>query len=238
MGHSLAAGYQTVRVQGSKKGRKNIWCIHYGAVTRNDRNLSHHVEKDETGKVISTRKRDDARVWAKDCEWRGLFTQFVEVDSDGVEVNRFVWRYGRSQASDGQSTNIHSHALQMNPSLFPRHRSVQPVFISAIPQATSVRSAYLPFRTAERILHSQGLKIDRSWFYDLARHGAMEISTDGLLALVAVLEQYKWTYRTFWDFVRDDHGTVIKQVLKAIFSTNDRLIKQAWRWVSGSHQIR
>jgi MULE transposase domain len=62
LGHSLAAGYQTVRGQGSKNGRKNIWCIHHGAVTRNDRNLSHHVEKDNTGKIISTRKREDTRV--------------------------------------------------------------------------------------------------------------------------------------------------------------------------------
>ena len=96
LGHSLATGYQTVRGQGSKNGRKNIWCIHHGTVTRNDRNLSHHVMKDDTGKIISTRKREDTRVWAKGCKWRGFLTPFVQSDSDGAEVNRFVWRYGRS----------------------------------------------------------------------------------------------------------------------------------------------
>lgn len=107
---------------------------------------------------------------------------------------------------------------------------MQTDFIVAIPQATAMRAAHLPFRMAERILHGQGLKIDRSWYYNLARRSTMEVSTDGLLALVTVLERDEWTYRTFWEFARDDHGTVIKQVLKAVFFTNERLIKQARRF--------
>jgi hypothetical protein len=58
----------------------------------------------------------------------------------------------------------------------------------------------------------------------------MDISTEGLLALVTVLERENWTYRTYWEFVRDDLNVVTKQVLKAVFFTNDPLIKQARRF--------
>lgn len=230
LGHSLAAGYQTVRGQGSKKGRKNIWCIHHGAATRNDRKLSHHVEKDGAGTIISTRKREDTQTWAKDCKWRGFLTPFTEIDADGAEVNRFAWRYGKSQVDEGRPTDSHQHVQHENPLIFPRHRAMQAEFIEAIPQATAMRAAHLPYRQAERILHGQGLKIDRNWYYNLARRSTMEISTDGLLALVTVLERDSWTYRTFWELVKDDHGLVTKQVLKAVFFTNDRLIRQARRF--------
>jgi hypothetical protein len=230
LGHSLAAGYQTVRGQGSKGGRRNIWCVHHGEATRNDRDLSHHVERNDMSKIISTRKREDTRTWAKDCKWRGFLTPLTKLGSDSAEINQFVWRYGRSQGNGGQPTNMHSHVQFENPLLFPRHRAMQAEFVIAIPQAEVMRSAYLPFRMAERILHGQGLKIDRNWYYNLARKKGMDASTDGLLALVTVLEQDKWTYRTFWEFVRDDHGTVVNQVLKAVFFTNERLIRLARRF--------
>jgi hypothetical protein len=63
----------------------------------------------------------------------------------------------------------------------------------------------------------------------LARIDTMETSPNGLLALVTVLERDKWTYRTFWEFIKDNHGVVIKRVLKAVFFTNDCLMKLA-RW--------
>jgi hypothetical protein len=60
--HSLAAGFQTVGGQGSHAERKNIWCIHHGKETRNDRGLVHKVQKDSKGKIISNRKREDTGV--------------------------------------------------------------------------------------------------------------------------------------------------------------------------------
>jgi MULE transposase domain len=229
LGHSLAAGYQTVRGQGSKGGRQNIWCIHHGLKTRNDRDLSLRVEKDAAGKIISTRRRDDTRAWAKDCKWRGFLTPFTEIDNDGAKINRFVWRYGRSQA-DSLPTDQHTHAFNENPLIYPKHKSAQVDFVEAVPQAIAMRASHLPFRQAERILHGQGLKIDRNWYYNLARMNAMETSPDGLLALVTVLEKDNWTYRTFWEFIKDDLNVVTKRVLKAVFFTNDRLIKQARRF--------
>lgn len=58
----------------------------------------------------------------------------------------------------------------------------------------------------------------------------MAPSTDGLLALVTVLEKDHWTYRTLWDLVKNDLGVVTTQVLKAVFFTNNRLIRQARRF--------
>lgn len=58
----------------------------------------------------------------------------------------------------------------------------------------------------------------------------MEANTDGLLALVSVLEQDDWIYRTFWDFKYSDTGVVISQVLRAVFFTNKDLIKLARRF--------
>jgi hypothetical protein len=56
----------------------------------------------------------------------------------------------------------------------------------------------------------------------------MEISPDGLLSLVTVLEQDCWVYRTFWEYTRDPQGAVTQRVLKAVFFTNNDLIKLAF----------
>lgn len=58
----------------------------------------------------------------------------------------------------------------------------------------------------------------------------MDITTDGLLALVAVLERDNWIYRTYWEFVKNDLQIVIKQVLKAVFFTSEGLISLARRF--------
>ena len=53
--------------QGSTALRKNIWCKHHGDETANWRKLSQKVVKDNTGKAISSRKREDTRVSYKSC---------------------------------------------------------------------------------------------------------------------------------------------------------------------------
>jgi hypothetical protein len=58
----------------------------------------------------------------------------------------------------------------------------------------------------------------------------MGTTQDDLLALVSVLEHDGWIYRTFWDFINNDQGVIIKQVLKAVFFTNDELIRLARRF--------
>ena len=51
------------------------------------------------------------------------------------------------------------------------------------------------------------------------------MTTDGLLVLIAVLERDGWSYRTYWEFVRDETTRqVIKQVLKVVFFTNNELM--------------
>jgi hypothetical protein len=228
-GHSLAAGFQSVGGQGSHATRKNIWCIHHGDKTRNDRGLSHTVEKDKAGKIISSRKREDTQIWAKSCKWRMFLVPVPDVDDDGNEVSRWLLRYGTVKES-GLTLNKYSHHLSINPLVFPKHRIAQSIFQDALPQAKAMRASHLSFRQAERILHGQSLKIDRNSYYNLARRSAMDLSTEGLLALVTVLERDNWTYRTYWEFVRDDLKVVTKQVLKAVFFTNDTLIKQARRF--------
>jgi hypothetical protein len=138
-------------------------------------------------------------------------------------------RYGKNQETNLPTTN-HSHDLAQNSLIYPEHRKRLASFTEAIPQAAAMRNSFLPFRQAERILFGQGLKIDRKSYYNLARAKSMEISPEGLLALVAVLERDSWTYRTYWDFVYSETGAVTKQVLKAVFFTNDELIALARRF--------
>jgi hypothetical protein len=42
---------------------------------------------------------------------------------------------------------------------------------------------------------------------------------------VTVLERDRWIYRTLWEYVRDPAGLVVQRVLKAVFFTNNDLIK-------------
>jgi MULE transposase domain len=153
----------------------------------------------------------------------------VTIDERGNQVEQWILRYGKNRVST-LPTTAYSHELAQNPLIFPQHRKKLPAFTQAIAQATAMRGSYLPFRQAERILHGQGLKIDRNSYYNLARAQAMESSSNGLLALVSVLKRDRWTYYTFWDFTYSEIGVVTQQVLKAVFFTNDELIKLARRF--------
>jgi hypothetical protein len=229
-GYSLAAGFQVVGGSGSTAVRKNLLCIHHGK-TQNHRGLSETVERDPKDKkiIVSTRKRDDTKVYGKNCLWRCFLVPFVSTDEKGNQLEQWILRYGKNRIST-LLTTTHSHDLAQNALIFPGHRKKLPAFADAVVQASAMRDSFVPFRQAERILHGQGLKIDRKAYYNLAREKTMEYSSDGLLALVSVLERDRWTYRTYWDFTYNDAGAVTKQVLKAVFFTNDELLKLARRF--------
>ena len=93
-----------------------------------------------------------------------------------------------------------------------------------------MRTANLSFRQAERVLWGQQLVLDRTTYYNLARSKSMEMTPDGLLSLVTVLEQDRWIYRTLWEYVQDPRGRIMQRVLKAVFFTNNDLIKLARRF--------
>jgi hypothetical protein len=232
LGYSLAAGFQSVGGQGSSAVRKNIWCIHHGNLTRNDRKLSERVERDsESPKtIISTRKREDTGKWGKKCLWRCYLVPCQVFQEDGDSVQHWILRYGKTQGT-ALPTNTHSHELTADSLVYPRHRNAQPHHQAALPQAGAMRAAQLSFRQAERVLWGQQLKIDRKTYYNIARQQAMPMTQDGLMSLIAVLEQDNWTYRSFWEYIRTPTsavaGEVTARVLKAVFFTNDALIKLA-----------
>jgi hypothetical protein len=93
-----------------------------------------------------------------------------------------------------------------------------------------MRILYLLYRQTERILYGQNLKINRNSYYNLARSKPMDTITNGLLALVSVLKRDGWIYRTYWEFIKNDLNVVTKQVLKAVFFTNNNLVKLARRF--------
>jgi hypothetical protein len=227
LGYSLAAGFQTVGGQHSSAVRRNIWCIHHGDRSRNDRGLSERVETNpQTKKIVSTRKREDTGKWGKNCLWRCFLTPQEVYSAEDSYLTKWVLRYGKTR-STAMLTTEHSHQFAVDPLVFPKHRNSQPQHQQALPQAVAMRSAHLSFRQAERVLWGQQLKIDRKTYYNLAREAAMPMTEDGLLSLVAALEQGNWTYRSFWEYIRDPNGTITQRVLKAVFFTNDELMKLA-----------
>jgi hypothetical protein len=152
-----------------------------------------------------------------------------QCSDDGSSLTKWVLKYGTNR-STAMLTIEHSHELAWDPLIFPKHRTMQPHHQQALPQAVAMRSAHLTFRQAERVLWGQQLKIDRKTYYNLAREEAMPMTQDGLLSLVAVLEQGSWTYRTFWEYIRDLNRTVTERTLKAVFFTNNELMKLARRF--------
>jgi hypothetical protein len=146
LSYSLIAGFQIVGGQGSTKVRKNIWCIHYGERTRNDRKLSERVENNPiTKEIISTRHRDNTGKNRKNCLWRYYLVPLKEIDNaDGV-ICRWVLRYRKNQTTS-LLTDSHSHSFAEDPFVYIRHRNAQPQFRNALPQAVSIRNAKLSFR--------------------------------------------------------------------------------------------
>jgi hypothetical protein len=144
-------------------------------------------------------------------------------------LEQWIVRYGKTRET-ALPTTTHSYNLAQNPLVYSGYKKSLPSFAQAIPPATAMRESFLPFRQAQRILYGQGRKIDRKSYHNLAREKAMEQNSDGLLALVAVLERGSWTYSTFWDLSYSSVGIVTKQVFKAVFFTNDELIGLARRF--------
>jgi hypothetical protein len=121
LGYSLAAGFQTVGEQHSSAERKNVWCIHHGDETRNDRGLSERVVLDpKTKKVVSTRKRENTGKWGKNCPWRGFLVPCIEYTDKGESLDRWVWKYG-TQRGSGHTTDFHNHPFAADPLVFLKH---------------------------------------------------------------------------------------------------------------------
>jgi hypothetical protein len=127
LGHSLAAGFDTVGGSGSTAICKNILCRHHGEKTANWRGLSHKVVKDKEGKIISSRKREDTGTWADKCLWRCYLVPDVSKDDEGHIVDRWILHYGKKQGT-GEFTSSHSHDFAQNALLYPNHRKSQPHF--------------------------------------------------------------------------------------------------------------
>jgi hypothetical protein len=233
LGYSLAAGFQIVTGQGSTRIRRNFQCKHHGEKPQNNRKLEDTVTRDPKDKkiIISNRKRNDTRARQKNCKWRVYVVPFTEDDDEveGKQTERWILRIGTDRET-ARTCDWHSHEMAPDPFVYLRHSQAQPSVIAALPQATSMRDSSLLYRQAERILYGQGLRIDRRSYYNLARRQSMGTTQDDLLALVSVLEYDGWIYRTFWDFINNDQGVIIKQVLKAVFFTNNELIRLARRF--------
>ena len=146
LGYSLTAGFQVVGGSGSTAIRKNLLCIHHEK-PQNHCGLSEIVVRDPRDRkiIISTRKRDDTKVYGKNCLWRCFLVPFMTIDDSDNRVKQWILRYGKNSVSYLLTTS-YSHDLAHNPLIYPQHRKNLAAFAEAIPQATAMRDSFLSFR--------------------------------------------------------------------------------------------
>jgi len=112
--------------------------------------------------------------------------------------------------------------------MFPKHQTAQLNIKGLLFRPVQWDSESI-LSQAERVLWGQQLKLDRKKLYNLARLSTMPSTQDGLLSLIAVLNR-KLDVPFVLEYVRDPVGTVTSRILKAVFFTNDELIKRRRRF--------
>jgi hypothetical protein len=152
-------------------------CIHYGDSTGNWRQLEEHVSKNEENVVTTRRKQEATNINARDCPYF-IYLAFKQIGKRGSGDFGLVL---------GIKSNAHSHAMAVNPLVYTEHKKSLAGYQSALKLGKSLRSAYISYSAARRVLEQAGFPLDCKSYYNL-RHRAFSAGKDEFAGLVVALK--------------------------------------------------
>ena len=196
-------------------------CIHHGTATLNTRGLEDHVERDEDDNITSRRKQEATNIKARDCPYF-LWLAYKQVGKRGS---------GKFGLVLGVKDDAHSHAMAVNPLVYSEHRKSLPVYHNAVELGRSLRSAYISYSAARRVLEQTGFPLDRKSYYNL-RHRGLSAEKDDFAGLVVALENAGFEFECRMEEELDSEGKVTDTQLQQIWFAHSDQIRYTQRFAA------
>jgi hypothetical protein len=224
-GFAFAQGFAIVKKSGSmnqKRPRFYFHCIHHGESTRNYRQLEEHVERDEEQEVTTRRKQEATNINARNCPYH-IYLAWKQIGKRGSR------EFGLEMSV---KNSIHSHAMAVNPLIYIEHKKSLSEYQPALELGKSLRSAYISYSAARRVLEQAGFPLDRKAYYNL-RHRALSAQKDEFAGLVVALEEAGFIYECRVEEEIDQAGKVVDAQSQQIWFALPEQIRYAQRFIAG-----
>ena len=225
-GWALSQGFAIARLSGSMKQvrpRFYFRCIHHGKETANTRNLEEHVDRNKEGKITTRRQRESTNINARDCPYF-VYLSYKQIGQRGTREYGLVL---------GVKNNAHSHTMAVNPLIYSEHRRSIPGYGPALELGKSLRSAYISYSAARRVLEQAGFPLDRNTYYNL-RHRSVSADKDDFAGLVVALEDAGFVFECRIEEEIDPYtGKVLDAQLQQIWFSHPDQIRYAQRFIAG-----
>ena len=225
-GFAFAQGFAITQQSGSMKQarpRFDFQCIHHGNSTRNYRKLEEHVERDEEDKITSRRKQEATTINARNCPYL-IYLAFKQIGKRGSREFGLVL---------GVKDSSHSHSMAVNPLVYAEHKKALSGYQMILDLGKSLRSAYISYSAARRVLEQAGFPLDRKGYYNL-RHRALSAEKDEFAGLVVALEDAGFVFECRMEEEIDQQsGEVVDTQLQQIWFAHPDQIRYAQRFIAG-----
>lgn len=224
-GFAFSRGFAIVQKSGSMaqaRPRFYFRCIHYGSSTSNWRGLEEHVERDEEDNVISRRKKEATNINGRGCPYF-IWLAYKQIGKRGS---------GKFGLVLGVKNDTHSHNMAVNPLVYSEHKRSLPAFQNAVELGISLRSAYISYSAARRVLEQTGFPLDRNSYYNL-RHRALSAEKDDFAGLVVALEDAGFEFECRMEEELNSQGQIVDTQLQQIWFAHPDQIRYAQRFIAG-----
>ena len=223
-GFAFSQGFTVVQTSGSMRmARPRFYfrCVHHGTATLNTRGLEEHVERDEDDNITSRRQQEATNINQKDCPYF-IWLAHKQIGKRGSGKFGFVL---------GIKNDTHSHNMAVNPLTYSEHRRSLPAFQNAIELGRSLRSAYISYSAARRVLEQTGFPLDRKSYYNL-RHRGLSADKDDFAGLIVALEDAGFVFECRIKEELDPEGQVIDTQLQQVWFAHPDQIRYAQRFIA------
>jgi len=195
--------------------------IHHGAATANRRKLEDHVERDEDDTVTNRRKQEATNINIRDCPYF-MYLAYKQIGKRGSGEFGLVL---------GVKSNAYSHSMAINLLVYIEHKKSLSLYQPALKLGKSLRSAYISYSSARRVLEQTGFPFDRKSYYNLC-HRTISAEKDEFAGLVVALEDAGFMYECRMKEELNKSGQVVDTQLQQIWFAHPEQIRFAQRFIA------
>ena len=226
-GYALAEGRDIVRNGGGTKTNPSyrFRCIFHGGKTQNNRKLEDRVEYNDEGKITSKRQRNGTNVRQLQCPWAALCS-YKDIGKRGSGNKGYILI---------MQDDTHTYTAADDPFEFPAHLKASEEFKEALHQAKKHRQQILSYSESRRLIDAEdfGVVVSSRDYYNSVRKEVPDKSKSRTIdALLVMLEENSFVFRTRVHIEEDKHGMAISRKLIQIWFAHRKQLEAAQRFVA------
>ena len=121
--------------------------------------------------------------------------------------------------------------MAVNPLVYSEHRKSLPAYHNAVELGRSLRSAYISYSAARRVLEQTGFPLDRKSYYNL-RYRGLSAEKDDFAGLIVALENAGFEFECRMEEELDSEGKVTDTQLQQIWFAHPDQIRYTQRFAA------